>query len=133
MICPSGFKLFLTSSLLGPGGAGVLPSWFLSLFPSDPQPCLLLSPSALTPTAFFSFHDPSVSVLCNSISFSYTIFLSFHPSTDSLPLGVVLHLPAVVFLSCPSRHLWPFAKKIFMSHQQGFSQCNQNARMKKYV
>ena len=53
IICPSGFKFFLTSSLLGPGGDGVLPFWFpsfsLSLIP------LPLSHSPLSPSLYFCF------------------------------------------------------------------------------
>lgn len=105
IICPSGFTFFLASSLLGPGGVGVLPSWFFSFS---------LSPFSfpVVPTVSFSFHH-SIFVshdLYLSISFS---FFQSHPSSAS-PLGFILHLPALVFPS------WLLFSLSLVLHKENF-------------
>lgn len=75
-----------------------LGSWLLGFSPSPPlilislSFCLILHCPQLSSSLLISH------LLHNSVSFS-PIFLSFCPSTTSLPLGLDLHLPAVVFLS----------------------------------
>lgn len=73
-------------------GPDFLVSLPLHLWSSSLSFCLILHCPQLSSSLLISH------LLHNSVSFS-PIFLSFCPSTTSLPLGLDLHLPAVVFLS----------------------------------
>lgn len=113
IICPSGFKFFLASSLLGPGGAGVLPSWFLSfsLSPFLTPHCPHLSISlSITPSLSL------IISLSPSLSHSPSFSLSISPPPLSYLASFFIFLVFSFLLFCISHCLWSFAKKIFMSH-----------------
>lgn len=75
IICPSGFKFFLTSSLLGPGGDGVLPFWFLSF-----------SLSLFPLSSFLILHCPHLSLSLSIIPFlSHSISPSLSPPSCPHP------------------------------------------------
>lgn len=140
IICPSGFKFFLASSLLSPGGDGSPLSWFLPLFLSTSLSLILISFSL--PIS----HSP----LSSSIYFSSIIPLPFHyvapslsPPSFPLPSSFLLHL-SPTWLNSLSSYLClslfsvlltvsgPLQRK-FSRHANReyscFSKCNQNARM----
>lgn len=134
IICPSGFKCFLASSLLGPGGVGTLPSWFLSFCISDPHLshflaliipiCLYLFPSShlclLLYTSLHLFLLPHLSAAPSLLCLSFTRPHSSSPSSRPSLFSVFFSVTG------------PLQRK-FSNHANieysSFSQCNQNARM----
>lgn len=94
IICPSGFRFFLASSLLSPGGAEVLPSWFLSFSVSHLHLFSLALSFSIAPSVYFSFHH------FITHSFSLSPFCSpSPPSTLSISLPPFPHL-ALFFTFC---------------------------------
>ena len=117
IICPSGFKFFLASSLLSPGGAEVLPSWFLSFSVSHLHLFPLALSFSIVPICLFLFSSLHHSFFLSlSILFPFSICNSFYFSSTFSSFGFVLHLSALVFPSFQSFCIWSFANKIFMSH-----------------
>ena len=107
IICPSGFRFFLASSLLSPGGAEVLPSWFLSFSVSHLHLFSLALSFSIVPICLFlfsSFHHSFF--LSLSILFPFSIFNSFYLSSTFSPFGFVLHLSALVFPLFQSFCFW---------------------------
>ena len=132
IICPSGFKFFLASSLLSPGGAEVLPSWFLSFSLSHLHLFSLAFSFSIVLICLFlfsSFHHSFF--LSLSILFPFSIFNSFSLSSTFSPFGFVLYLSALIFTSIQSFSVSGPLKRKFSCHTNRdyccVSQCNHNA------